>query len=162
MFTAETLDDLPSQETVMSMSGLDFMQAMLRGELARPPISALLNYTLDSVEPGKVTFRGTPEFAHTNPLSGVHGGWYGTLLDSCMACAVMTTVPKGAVYTTLEYKVNLTRAIPLGTEILATGVIDHAGRSTGVSHGEIRGARDGNLYATGLTTCLIMQLQTQS
>ena len=93
MFTAETLDDLPSQETVMSMSGLDFMQAMLRGELPRPPISALLNYTLDSVEPGKVTFRGTPEFAHTNPLSGVHGGWYGTLLDSCMACAVMTTVP---------------------------------------------------------------------
>ena len=162
MFTAETLDDLPSQETVMSMSGLDFMQAMLRGELPRPPISALLNYTLDSVEPGKVTFRGTPEFAHTNPLSGVHGGWYGTLLDSCMACAVMTTVPKGAVYTTLEYKVNLTRAIPLGTEILATGVIDHAGRSTGVSHGEIRGARDGKLYATGSTTCLIMQFQTQS
>jgi len=28
-----------------------------------------------------------------------------------MACAVMTTVPKGSVYTTLEYKINIVRAI---------------------------------------------------
>lgn len=158
MFTATTPDDLPSLETTLSMSGLDFMQGVLRGDISRPPISALLNYTLDSVEPGKVVFRGTPEFQHTNPMGGVHGGWYGTLLDSCMACAIMTMVPKGSVYTTLEYKVNLTRAIPLGTEILATGLIDHAGRSTGVSHGEIRGAQDGKLYATGSTTCLIMKM----
>jgi uncharacterized protein (TIGR00369 family) len=159
MFVAQSLSDLPTLDTVVSMSGLEFMQGMLRGEIARPPISVLLNYTLHSVEPGKVVFHGTPQFEHTNPLSGVHGGWYGALLDSCMACAVMTAVPKGSVYTTLEYKVNLTRAIPLGTEIMATGTIDHAGRSTGVSHGEIRGVADGKLYATGSTTCLIMQLK---
>ncbi len=158
MFTATTLEELPDQTTVLSLSGLEFMQAILRGEIARPPISDLLNYSLEQVAPGKVTFRGTPEFGHTNPLGGVHGGWYGTLLDSCMACAVMTMVPKGSVYTTLEYKVNLTRAIPLGTEILAVGEIDHAGRSTGIAHGEIRGATDGRLYATGSTTCLIMKI----
>lgn len=158
MFTATTPDDLPDLAKTLSLSGLDFMQGVLRGDISRPPISALLNYTLDSVEPGRVVFRGTPEFQHTNPMGGVHGGWYGTLLDSCMACAIMTMVAKGSVYTTLEYKVNLTRAIPLGTEILATGLIDHAGRSTGVSHGEIRGAQDGKLYATGSTTCLIMKM----
>ncbi len=158
MFTAETIEELPDKALTLSLSGLDFMRAMLRGEIARPPISALLNYNLDQVEPGKVTFRGTPEFVHTNPMAGVHGGWYGTLLDSCMACAVMTMVPKGSVYTTLEYKVNLTRAIPLGTEILAVGETDHAGRSTGTAHGEIRGVADGKLYATGSTTCLIMKI----
>lgn len=162
MFTAKSPEDLPDQKTILSMSGLDFMQGILHGKIARPPISALLNYSLDSVEPGKVVFRGTPEFPHTNPLGGVHGGWYGTLLDSCMACAVMTAVPKGSVYTTLEYKVNLTRAIPPGTEILATGTTDHAGRSTGVAHGEIRGASDGKLYATGSTTCLIMAIAASS
>ena len=103
-----------------------------------------------------VRFRGTPDFAHSNPMGTVHGGWYGTLLDSCMACAVMTKVPRGSLYTTLEYKVNITRAIPLGMEILATGSVDHAGKTTGVAHGEIRGAEDGKLYATGSTTCLIM------
>ena len=157
MFTAKTPEELPDRETVLSLSGLAFMQAMKRGEIARPPISGLLNYTLDTVEAGRVAFRGTPEFAHTNPMGGVHGGWYGTLLDSCMACAVMTTVPQGSVYTTLEYKVNLTRGIPVGMEIIATGTVDHAGRSTGVAQGEIRGAEDGKLYATGSTTCLIMQ-----
>lgn len=159
MFAAQSLSELPDQDTILSMSGLDFMQGILAGTIARPPISALLHYELDSVEKGKVSFRGTPSFDHTNPMGGVHGGWYGTLLDSCMACAVMTMVPKGSVYTTLEYKVNLTRAIPLDTEIIATGVIDHAGRSTGISHGEIRGAADGKLYATGSTTCLIMQIK---
>ena len=159
MFTAKTPDDLPTMAETLSMSGLEFMQGVIAGKVARPPISALLNYSLDRVESGKVAFRGTPDFNHTNPMGTVHGGWYGTLLDSCMACAVMTKVPKGSVYTTLEYKVNLTRNIPLGTEIIATGWTDHAGRTTAVAHGEIRGAANGKLYATGSTTCLIMKIE---
>ena len=155
MYFADSPDQLPDLARTLSMSGLDFMRGVLDGTIAAPPIARLLSYRLDSVEPGRVVFRGAPEFDHLNPVGGVHGGWYGTLLDSCMACAVMTAVPKGAVYTTLEYKVNLTRALPVGTEILATGTVDHAGRSTGVAHGEIRGVQDGRLYATGSTTCLI-------
>ena len=158
MFTAKSPDDLPDRATILALSGLEFMQAVQRGEIARPPISAVLNYTLDEVEQGRVTFRGTPGFDHTNPMGGTHGGWYGTLLDSCMACAVMTMIPRGSMYTTLEYKVNLIRGIPSGTEIIATGIVDHVGRSTGVSHGKIRGALDGKLYATGSTTCLVMAL----
>ena len=157
MFTATSPDQMPDIEMMLSMSGLEFMQAMRDGHVSRPPISALMNYTLDTVEAGKVVFRGAPEFQHTNPAGGVHGGWYGTLLDSCMSCAVMTVTPKGSVYTTLEYKVNLTGAITVGAEIIATGTIDHAGRSTGVSSGEIRDAKSGKLYATGSATCLIMQ-----
>jgi len=72
---------------------------------------------------------------------------------------LMTKVPRGSAYTTLEYKVNITRAIPLGLRVQATGVVEHAGRSTGVATGEIRGIEDGKLYATGSTTCLIMQLR---
>ena len=159
MFTATSPDQMPDQETLLSMSGLDFMLAMKAGKISRPPISALMAYTLDEVEEGRVVFRGKPEFQHTNPMGGVHGGWYGTLLDSCMSCAVMTKTPKGSVYTTVEYKVNLTGAIPVGGEILATGFTDHAGRSTGVAHGEIRDAKTGRLYATGSATCLIMKLR---
>jgi len=156
MFVAKSPDALPDLDVTLSLSGLEFMEDVLAGRLSSPPIGALLNYRLHSVASGEVRFRGTPEFAHCNPMGGVHGGWYGTLLDSCMACAVMTLVPKGSLYTTLEYKVNLVRALPLGAEIEATGWCDHAGRSTGVAHGEIRGLADGRLYATGSTTCLIM------
>jgi uncharacterized protein (TIGR00369 family) len=118
-----------------------------------------MGYRLHDVDDGRVTFRGTPSFEVTNPMGTVHGGWYGTLLDSAMACAVMTKVPKGSVYTTLEYKINITRGIPVGMEIECTGWVDHAGRTTGVAHGELRGLEDGKLYATGSTTCIIMKMR---
>ncbi|MGR3466974.1 MAG: PaaI family thioesterase [Shimia sp.] len=156
---ARSPDDLPSHEALLSMSGLAFMEGIRDGTISQPPIAELLNYAVDTVEPGRVVFRGTPEFAHTNPMGTLHGGWYGTLLDSCMACAVMTKVPQGSIYTTLEYKVNVTRNLPLGTEIVAEGRVQHAGRSTGVAMGEIRGAADGKLYATGSTTCIIMAMR---
>lgn len=156
---AQNLADLPSQDELLSMSGLDFMQGILDGTVPGPPIGHTLGYALHKVQDGEVTFRGTPEFDVTNPMGTVHGGWYGTLLDSAMACAVMTKVPAGSVYTTLEYKINLTRGIPLGMEIACTGRVDHAGRSTGVATGEIRGVEDGKLYATGSTTCIIMKLR---
>jgi uncharacterized domain 1 len=123
-----------------------------------PPIGATMGYTLHAVEDGRVVFRGAPEFNVTNPMGTVHGGWYGTLLDSAMACAVMTKVPAGSVYTTLEYKVNILRSIPLGLQIDCIGLADHVGRSTGVAHGEIRGVEDGKLYATGSTTCIVMKI----
>ena len=150
-------EDLASREELLSMSGLEFMQAMRDGRVAGPPIAGALGYRLDAVEEGRVVFRGMPSFAFANPMGTLHGGWYGTLLDSAMACAVMTKVPRGSAYTTLEYKVNIVRAIPLGTEIRCEGVALHVGRATGVATGEIRGAEDGRLHATGSTTCMVMR-----
>ena len=149
-------DTPATREMLLSMSGLDFMRAMREGRLPGPPIATLLDYRLHLVEPGRVVFRGSPGPAHANPMGGVHGGWYGTLLDSAMGCAVMTVVAKGSWYTTLEYKVNITRPIPAGTEVEAEGTLQHAGRTTGIAAGTIRGAADGRLYATGSTTCLIL------
>lgn len=153
---AESREHLPGTDTILSMSGLDFMLAVLDGRIPGPPIANLMNFRLDRVERGHTAFRGAPVFDCLNPMGTVHGGWYGALLDSAMACAVMTEVPKGAMYTTLEYRVNIIRPIPLEMEIIAEGRIRHAGRSTGVADGEIRGAGDGRLYATGSTTCMIL------
>lgn len=151
-------EELLSQSEALKLSGLEFMQAILDGTNPGPPIGGTMGYKLHAIEDGKAVFRGTPEFNVTNPMGTVHGGWYGTLLDSAMACAVMTKVPRGSVYTTLEYKVNILRAIPLGMQVDCIGEIDHVGRSTGVAHAEIRGVEDGKLYATGSTTCIVMKI----
>jgi len=50
------------------------------------------------------------------------------------------------------------REIPLGMTVEAVGEAQHTGRSTGVAIGEVRGVEDGKLYATGLTTCMIMHI----
>ena len=154
---AKTPEELLSLAEMLDLSGLEFMQGILDGTLPGPPIGKTLGYRLHAVEAGRVVFRRTPEFDFTNPMGTVHGGWYGTLLDSAMACAVMTKVPRGSVYTTLEYKVNILRPIPLGTAVDCIGLTDHVGRSTGVAHGEIRGVEDDRLYATGSTTCMVMR-----
>ena len=156
---ATSIEELPDWADLTSRSGLEFIQDVVTGHLAGPPIGTTLGFWPILAEDGLVIFEGTPEFNATNPTRGLHGGWYGAILDSCMACAVMTKVPKGSIYTTLEYKVNITRAIPLNTKVKAIGRVSHAGRSTGVATGEIRGFEDDRLYATGSTTCMIMKAQ---
>ena len=158
MKKANEMRQLPSQEEILSMTGLEFMKKIKLGELPGAPIAKTLNYDLISVSLGQVIFRGAPKFDSMNPVGSVHGGWYGTLLDSAMACAVMTKIPKGSFYTTLEYKINIVKAIPIGMEIDANGLVTHSGRSTGTADGKIIGTKDKILYATGSTTCLIMQL----
>ncbi|RRH75170.1 PaaI family thioesterase [Falsigemmobacter faecalis] len=154
---AQTPADLPDLAQTLQMSGLEFMQKVLAGDLPAPPISNTLSFGLHEVAEGRAVFRGQAEFAHCNPMGGVHGGWYGTILDSAMACACMTTVPKGHWYTTLEYKVNIVRPLPVGLMVECIGEVQHSGRATAVSRGEIRGLGDGKLYATGSTTCIIMK-----
>ena len=155
---ATTPDEMISREEALKLSGLEFMQKILDGTNPGPPIANTMGYVLHAVEEGRVVFRGTPAFKVTNPMGTVHGGWYGTLLDSAMACAVMTGIPRGSVYTTLEYKINILRAVPLGMTVDTIGITDHVGRSTGIAHGEIRGVEDGKLYATGSTTCIVMKI----
>lgn len=155
-YVAQRPDDLPRPQEILSMTGLEYIQAIFDGRMAGAPIAGTLNFRLHLVEAGRVIFRGAPEFRHLNPMGGVHGGWYGTLLDSALGCAVATMLPKGRGYTTLEYKINITRALPVGMEIDCEARVSHMGRSTGVAEGTIRGVADGKLYATGSTTCLVM------
>jgi uncharacterized protein (TIGR00369 family) len=79
-----------------------------------------------------------------------------------MGCAVMTELARGEIYTTLEFKTNITRALALGQTVRAIGTVQHRGRSTGVATGELRGVEDGKLYATGSTTCIILRPDTNA
>lgn len=145
-------------DIVARYSGMEFLQAMARGELAYPPIADTLNFTLVHFEPGRVIFQGTPLFAHYNPIGSVHGGWFCTLLDSALGCVVQTSLPKGRGYTTLELKVNMIRALTENTgPVRAEGTLVHAGRQTGIAEARLYDSA-GKLYATASTTCLIFDI----
>lgn len=153
---AKSPEDLPDRARIAAMTGLEFMEAIRSGAMAGAPIAEVMNFRLHEVHKGEVAFRGAPEFRHFNPMGGVHGGWYGTILDSALGCAVASALDKGQLYTTLEYKVNLTRALRPGVEVECRARVQHAGRSTAVAEATITGVEDGKLYATGSTTCIIM------
>ena len=138
------------------LPGLQFLQKMVAGELPRPPIAELLNFTLSEISEGKAVFTTTPAEYHYNPIGVVHGGLAATLLDSAMGCAIHSKLPAGVGYTTLEIKVNFIRAMTKDTgEVYCSASIIHVGKRTATARGEIRDAA-GNLYAHGSTTCLML------
>lgn len=83
-------------DQVQGRTGLELMQAMLRGEVPYAVIAKTLDFMLLEVDDGRAVFQGTPGAAHLNPMGGIHGGWYATLLDSALGCAVHTKMPPRA------------------------------------------------------------------
>ncbi len=139
-------------------TGLETMQAMLAGQLPYPHICDTLDFSLVEVSNGHATFQGEPQLRHLNPMGTVHGGWYATLLDSAVGCAVHTTMPAGRGYTTAELSVNIVRGATLRTGPLrAIGSVIHSGRQLATAEGRIVGP-DGKLYAHATTTCLVFDL----
>jgi uncharacterized protein (TIGR00369 family) len=149
---------LASRAVLAGKTGLQQMQALLDGEVPPAPISRTLDFLLVSVADGEAVFQGRPQFKHYNPLGGVHGGWFATLLDSALGCAVHTILPVGRGYTTLEFKVNLVRGlndkVPL---VRAVGRVVHRGRQVTTAEAQLIG-HDGKLYAHASTTCLLFDM----
>ncbi|MDO9403411.1 MAG: PaaI family thioesterase [Polaromonas sp.] len=149
---------LASPADVAGKTGLEILQAMLDGALPYPHIAETLDFSLVEVSVGKAVFQGTPQLKHYNPLGSVHGGWYATLLDSAVGCAVHSMMPAGRGYTTAELSVNIVRAASHNTGPLrAIGNVIHCGRQLATAEGRIVGP-DGKVYAHATTTCLVFEL----
>lgn len=144
-----------TREQIAGLTGLEQLQALLRGELPSAVIAHTLDFLLVEVAHGRAVFQGTPGAAHLNPMGTVHGGWYATLLDSALGCCVHAALAAGKAYTTLEIKVNLVRALtPKVQRVRAEGHVVHLGGQTATAEARLVGP-DGRLYAHGSTTCLI-------
>lgn len=144
-----------AREQLAGRTGMEVFEAIFAGELPPPPIGDTLDFVPIHMAPGVAVFQGRPQRRHYNPLGTVHGGWFATLLDSAVGCAVHTTLPAGKGYTTLELKLNMVRALHDGVRLVrAEGKVVHAGRQVATAEGRIVGP-DGKLYAHATTTCLI-------
>src|SRR5918997_528042 len=60
-------DPAPGAEAAREMSGLEYLRAMMRGELPGPPIAGLLGFGFVEVEEGRVVFGGEPPRVHHKP-----------------------------------------------------------------------------------------------
>lgn len=146
------------REEVAHLTGLQALQAMLRGELPYPHIADTMDFWLVEVAEGRALFQGLPQQRHLNPMGTVHGGWYATLLDSAVGCAVHSCLPVGRGYTTAELSVNLVRgAVPGREPLRALGQVIHFGRQLATAEGRLVDAA-GRIYAHATTTCLVFDL----
>jgi uncharacterized protein (TIGR00369 family) len=150
-------DPRAAAEAGRKLSGLEYLQGIVEGSLPRPPIGALMNFTITELGEGRAVFTAEPAEYHYNPIGVVHGGLAATLLDSAMGCAVHSTLPAGAGYTTLEVKVNFVRPITIETGLVrCEGRVIYVGGRTATADGRITD-ESGKLYAHATTTCIIFR-----
>jgi uncharacterized protein (TIGR00369 family) len=144
-------------EAGQGLSGLEYLQKIVAGELPHPPIGALMNFNLTELSEGRAVFTVEPAEYHYNPIGVVHGGLAATLLDSAMGCAVHSTLPAGGGYTTLEIKVNYIRPLTAETgRVRCEAKVIHVGGRTASAEGRVVD-ESGKLYAHGTTTCIIFR-----
>ncbi len=146
-------------DEVLRYSGVELLRRLAAGEYPSPPIAGLMNFRLVEVSEGRAVFEGTPGATHLNPLGGVHGGWAATILDSALGCCVHATLARGEGYTTVEFKVNLTRPITPRTGLVrCEGTVISRGRTIAVSEARLTD-KDGKLLAFGTETCAIFPVE---
>lgn len=143
---------------IADKTGLEIMQSMLQGDVPTPRIATTLDFVMVEVQSGRAVYQGTPGIAHLNPMGTVHGGWFATLLDSALGCAIHTMMPVGRAYTTAELSVNLVKALtPKVQRVRAIGTVIHCGRQLATAEARLVGP-DGTLYAHATTTCLVFEV----
>ncbi|HEX4454754.1 MAG TPA: PaaI family thioesterase [Kofleriaceae bacterium] len=139
-----------------ALTGLDYMRGVMRGDYPSAPIAATMGFTLVGVETGRAVFEGSPQRFVYNPIGVVHGGWFATLLDSAMGCAVHSTLAAGKAYTTIDLSVSMVRGLDEHSGLVrAEGKVLHVGSRVITAEGRVTGA-DGTLYAHGTTTCIVL------
>ena len=143
------------REIATAATGLAFLEALRDRAQPAPPFAVETDIWLVEAESGRVVFEATPSKRFYNPLGTVHGGWIATLLDSCVGCAVHSTLPAGKAFTTAELKINYVRPVTTRVPLLrAEGRTIHVGGRMATADGRLYGPDD-KLYAHASTTCFI-------
>jgi uncharacterized protein (TIGR00369 family) len=149
-------DPLVAVKRIAGMSGLEAVQAGLRGELPIPPMAVLLGIRGVEAEEGCAVLAAQAAEYHANMAGAAHGALAAGLLDGAMTTAALTLMPAGAYTTTLQLSVTFLRPLPMdGSEVRAEGRVLHRGRRTVAADGAIRDAND-RLCAHATTSCLVM------
>jgi uncharacterized protein (TIGR00369 family) len=147
---------LALRDELAARSGLELMRLMAAGDLPPPPIAQTLGFRLVEAERGHAVFECEPAEYHYNPIGIVHAGLAMTLMDSAMGLAFVTTLDEPRAWTTLEVKVNFTRALTAETgTVRCTGSVIHPGRRVVTTGARIEDPQ-GRLCAHGTSTILVV------
>jgi acyl-CoA thioesterase len=93
---------------------------------------------------GQVSIQVDARLMH--PQQMVHGGVIFTIADTAMSMALMSVIPQGSRFGTIEAKINFMLPVRSG-ELLAEGKIVHQGRSTAVVEATVHNLFEGEQQA---------------
>jgi uncharacterized protein (TIGR00369 family) len=145
----------PDLQIFFGLSGLEQIEAFLKGLAPKPPIGHLTGMRPTEVGPGTSTFEMPATGWLLSPPGWIQLGTLAILADGPLGSAVQTSLPAATPYTTSE--MSLTAFRPVGADsgtLTARGRLIHAGRSLGLSEVRIEDEQ-GAMVAHGTSRCFI-------
>jgi uncharacterized protein (TIGR00369 family) len=126
------------QEEFERRSGLEMLNAVISGDLPRPPIYHLTGLRLVEVTEGSATVELPCSKWLSSSAGTIQGGFTAMLAESAMTSAAFSTAPADTAVATLDFKVNYLRPVfPDGNEMTARARILHRGRTLVVAAAEL-------------------------
>jgi uncharacterized protein (TIGR00369 family) len=155
----ERVYGVASLETAASLTGLEFLTAMKKGDIPAPPFAQRIPLALHDFERGKVVMRIEVDDTYLNPAGLVHGGLSLIALDTAMGLAVMSNLGRGKGFASIDTSARFIRALRGGEShnLEITGTVVSTGMAIATARGEIR-TLSGKLVATGTSACSLFSL----
>jgi len=149
-------DPMDTARAIVGREPLDWLRAMMAGAIPPPPAARMMDFTIESVEAGRVAFGMHAHEWMTNPAGVIHGGMPATLLDTVMTLAVISKLPPEKMCTTIDLHVRFLRPLfPTGEKIVGEGTAVHIGATFGTAEGRALDSK-GRLIAHATASVAIL------
>jgi uncharacterized protein (TIGR00369 family) len=133
---------------------IERVEAMLRKEIAGPPVARLIGFDIVSMEPGKAVFEMEAGPQHANPMGSLHGGILCDLADAAMGIAYASDLGDGESFTTLELKINFLKPV-WNARLTADARVVKRGKTIGLVECDVVD-QTGSLVARASSTCMTL------
>lgn len=141
-------------------SGLDYFQAMARGDIPRVPMYSVLDMRLTDVERGYSRFECDLGPHMLNPMGGIHGGIYAILMDSAAGIATQSWTEEGHAAQTVRLNVDFLRPLTASSgTVICEGRTVKAGKQVTLSDATITD-KDGKLVGRAQGTFMISPISS--
>ena len=144
-----------TQATWDGNAGLDLVQLWQKGERPPAPVCMLLGLRPADAAEGSASLTMPASVWFCTGFGTFYGGAVAAFADAAINAAVMTTLPAGSSFGTLDLKVNFLRPVtPDGRDLVARAAVEQRGRTIAVSTCRIDDA-DGKRVAMATGSAMI-------
>jgi len=138
-------------------TGLDYLKQMIAGTVPSATMGDHVNIKTVEASEGRAVMHAVADGTHLNPMKSVHGGFVATVLDSACGCAVMSTLPEGKMFTSIDLAIKFMRPIPRGETLICEGMVQKPGRTVAFVEATLK-TQDGKILAHGTSSCAVMDM----
>lgn len=130
------------------LTGLEYLTKVMKHELSHAPMHDSMNMKIVDVRYGYIVYQFAPQACHINLQGGVHGGYYGVVLDSITGGAGHSSIDAHQKIVTVDLNIKMLRPLKLNQSYRGIGELVNAGKDIVVTQGKIV-HENGELYAYG-------------